>query len=110
MVPEKVCVVQAGDETKYLVKCFFTGKWVVNIYNRTLSLITTKNNISPDGLTVTPGGKLLLVHKNKFHEYCQDGRFIRELLNKYQFKNIRDITYSTGCLWVLKRATLYQNI
>ena len=102
--PGKVSVVQAGGDTKYVVKCYqgVSSKWVGNIYNRDWNLIST-TDIDPDVLTVTPGGKLLLVHDNRIHEYSQEGRLIRELLDKYKFNNIRDITYSGGCLWVLEK-------
>ena len=98
--PAKVNVVQDGEDTKYIVKCVSTN-WVVNNYNRDWNLISTID-INPDALTVTPGGKLLLACDNRFYVYNQDGRSIRELLDKYQFKTIEDITCDGGCLWVLE--------
>ena len=97
-LPGYVSVVQAGGDTKYVVE--FVQKY--NIYNRDWNLISTIDN-NPGVLTVTPGGKLLLVHDNRIHEYSQEGRLIRELLDKYKFKNIQDIAYSGGCLWVLEK-------
>ena len=76
-------------------------KWGVKIYNNDWNLISTIDN-NPGVLKVTPGGKLLIVNDNRFHEYRQDG-LIRELLDKYKFKNIRDITWSGGCLLVLDK-------
>ena len=98
--PEKVNVIQDGHHT--IVKCIQSYKYVVNIYNRDWNQICTIN-MSADALTVTPGGKLLLVYKNRIHEYSQDGRLIRKLLYKYKLKNIRAITWSGRCLWVLER-------
>ena len=102
--PGKVSVVQAGGETKYVVKCYqlHSRKWVVNIYNKEWNLISTIDN-NNEALTVTPGGKLLIVYNNRIHENSQDGRFIRELLDKYKFNKIQDITYFVGCLWVLEK-------
>ena len=102
--PGKVSVVQVGHDTKYIVECYnpLSGARRVNIYNRAWNLISTID-INNDVLTVTPGGKLLLVYDNRFHEYSQDGRYIKELLDKYKFKNIQDITWSGGCLWVLEK-------
>ena len=98
----KVSVVQASDYTKYMyiVTCILSNL-VVNIYNRHWNLISTID-MFPYALTVTPGGKLLLVRDNRIYEYSQDGRLIRELLDKYKFHNIKDMTYSGGCLWVLE--------
>ena len=103
-LPEQVSVVQAGDDTKYIVKYYqlHSSKWVVNIYNRDWNLISKINN-NPGVLTVTPGGKLLIVYKNRIHECSQDGRLIRELLDRYKFNKIRGTTYSGGCLWVLEK-------
>ena len=95
--PGKVSVVQAGGNTKYIVS--FDQKY--NIYNRDWNLISKIEN-NHEALTVTPGGKLLLVPGNRIHEYSQDGRFIRKLLDKYKFNRIYDITYSGECLWVLE--------
>ena len=103
--PEKVSVVQSGGDAKYVGKCcqYLSDKLVhvVNIYNRDWNLISTIDN-NPQALTVTPGGKLLIVNDNRIQEYSQDGRFIREVLDKYKFNNIQDITYSVGCLWILQ--------
>ena len=101
-LPGKVSVLQDGHHTKYIVRGVQGRKWLVNIYNKDWNLISTIDN-NPDVLTVTPGGKLLLVHDNRIHEYSHDGRLTRELLDKYKFYNIRDITYSGGCLWVLEK-------
>ena len=100
--PGKVSVVQDGHHTKYVVKCYnmWLAETIVNIYNRAWNLISTMN-INTDVLTVTPGGKLLIVYNNRIHEYSQDGRLIRKLLDKYKFNEIHDITWSGGCLWVL---------
>ena len=102
----KVSVVQAGHGTKYVVKCeqYMSGSFVpvVNIYNSDWNLISTIDN-NNEALTVTPGGKLLLVCQNRIHDYSQDGRFIRELLDKYKFNNIQDMTYFGRDLWVLER-------
>ena len=73
--PGKVSVIQDGVDTKYILKCY--------------NPISHKN---PDVIIVTPGGKLFIVYKKRFHEHLQDGTFIRELLDKYQFKNVHDIT------------------
>ena len=104
--PGKVRVVQAGHDGKYIVKYYkyLSDKLehVVNIYNRDWNLISTIDN-NPDVLTVTPGGKLLIVRNNRIHEYSQEGRLIRGLLDKYKFNEIQDITYSCGCLWVLEK-------
>ena len=102
--PPRVNMVQAGGGTKYIVKYYqgASSKWVGNIYNRDWNLIST-TDIDPDVLTVTPGGKLLLVSDNRIQEYSQEGRFIRELLDKYKFSNIQDITCSGRCLWVLEK-------
>ena len=104
--PGKVSVLQDGQHTKYIVTSLSTStscsKWVVNIYNREWNLISTTNSYH-DVLRVTPGGTLLFVYGNKIHEYSQDGSFIRELLDKYRFERIHDITWSGGCLWVLER-------
>ena len=99
----RASVVQAGHYTKYIVQCYkpSRGLWVVNIYNTDWNLISTIDKNS-DALTVTPGGKLLIVYDKRIHEYSQDGRLISQLLDEYQFKNIRDITWSGGCLWVLQ--------
>ena len=99
--PGKVGVVQAGHHTEYVVNCYKNGHRV-NIYNRAWNLISTIDQY-PDVLTVTPGGKLLIVYDNRFFEYSQDGTFIRELLDRYKFNKIQDITWSGGCLWVLER-------
>ena len=105
---EKVSLVQAGHHTKYIFKCalgtnVFTGgfNWVVNIYNRDWNLISTIN-MYLDVLTVTPGGKLLLVYNNRMHEYSQDGTLIKELLDGYKFNELQGITWSGGYLWVLE--------
>ena len=101
----RVSVVQAGHGTKYIVKCSNSAGWYhkgkMNIFDRNWYHISTIN-INTDGLTVTPGGKLLLAYNNRFHEYSQDGKFIRNLLDEYQFIEIRDITWSGGYLWVLE--------
>ena len=101
--PGRVNVAHAGYDTKYIVKCNqpFSDESRVNIYNRDWNLISTIDK-NADVLTVTPGGKLLIVYKNRIHEYSQDGTFIKGLLDKYKFKNIQDITWSGGCLWVLE--------
>ena len=101
--PGKVSVVQDGRDTKYIVKDyqFDLEEWEVNIYNRTWTQISSIDTHT-DALTVTPGGNLLLVCQNRILEYSQEGRFIRDLLDKYKFNNIRDITYSGECLWVLE--------
>ena len=105
-LPGKVSVVQAGHVGKYVVKYYkyLSDKFipVVNIYNKDWNLISIIDN-NPDVLTVTPGGKLLNVHNNRIHEYSQDGRLIRRLLDEYKFNEIQDITYSGGCLWVLEK-------
>ena len=98
--PWKVYVVQDGHDTKYIVKTF-RYKYILKIYNRAWNLISTIDMYT-DVLTVTPGGKLLIVNDNRIHEYSQDGTYIRELLGKYKFNKIRDITMSGGCLWVLE--------
>ena len=103
--PGKVSVVQDGQHTKYIVKCsksawLYSGRQV-NIYNRTWNLISTID-INTHLLTVTPGGKLLLVNYNKIQEYNQDGTFIKGLLDKYRFKNIRDITCDGGYVCVFQ--------
>ena len=102
--PSKVGVIQTGGDTKYIVKCYqpHSRKSVVKIYNKDWNLISTIDN-NPDVLNVTPGGKLLLVHDNRIHEYSQNGGLIREVLDKYKFNNIQDMTYSGGCLWVLEK-------
>ena len=101
-IPGKVSVVQAGGDTKYIVKCLSSKmRWVVNIYNKDWNLISTID-IFADALTVTHGGKLLIAHNNRIHEYSQEGRFIRRQLDEYKFYNIQDMTYSGGCLWVLE--------
>ena len=102
--PGKVNVVQAGHHTEYIVKWYnpLSGASRVKIYNRDWNQISTID-INPDALTVTPGGKLLIVYNNRIHEYSQEGRLIRELLHRYKFNKIRDITWSGGCLWVLER-------
>ena len=102
--PGKVSVIQAGADTKYVFKhCKpSSDRKRVNIYNRDWNLLCTID-IYADVLTVTPGGKLLLVNDNRIHEYSQDGRLIRELLDKYKFNNIRGTTYSGGYLWVLEK-------
>ena len=108
--PGKVSVIQDGHHTKYIVNCFIrrtknwakTTKWVVNIYNRAWNLISTID-INTEALTVTPGGKLLLVNDNRIHEYSQDGRLIRKLLNEYKFNKIRDITWSGRYLFMLEK-------
>ena len=102
--PGKVSVVQAGQDTEYIVRWYkpFSVESRLNIYGRTWYLISTIN-IYHDSLTVTPGGKVLLVYDNRIHEYSQEGTFIKELLDKYQFTEIIDITWSGGCLWVLER-------
>ena len=99
--PGKVSVVKHGDDNKYIVKCKLQRmfKSVVKFYNRNWSLICTID-IGPDVLTVTPGGKLLLVNDNRILEYNQDGTFIKRLLDKYKFKGVQDITCDGGCLWV----------
>ena len=98
--PGKVSVLQAGHHTKYIVKCYPNpGLWAINIYNIVWNLISTIDGYA-NVVTVTPGGKLLLVYNNRMHEYSQDGRLIRKLLNEYKFNEIRDITWSGGCLWV----------
>ena len=105
--PRKVNVIQAGHHTKYIIKCLTfvkwtqTIKWVVNIYNRAWNQISTID-INHVILTVTPGGKLLLVYNNRIHEYSQDGALIKGLLDKRKFNQIQDITWSGGCLWVLE--------
>ena len=99
--PGKVSVVQAGQYTKYIARCIKSYKWVLSIYNIDWNQISTIDQY-PDALTVTPGGKLLLVCDNRIHEYNQDGRLIRKLLNEYKFNKIRDITWSGRCLWVLE--------
>ena len=101
--PEKVIVVQAGHHTKYIVKWYnpLAGERIVNIYDRAWNLISTIDQY-PDVLTVTPGGKLLIVNDNRIHEYSQDGTFIKGLLDKYRFERIQDITWSGGCLWMLE--------
>ena len=83
---------QAGHDTKYIVKWYnpLSGERIVKIYDREWNLISTMN-IYTDVLTETPGGKLLLAYNNRFYEYSQDERLIRELLDKYQFKTIQDI-------------------
>ena len=103
-LPEKVRVVQANYGTKYIVKCYkhMPGLLAVNIYNIAWNLVSTMN-INTDVLTVTPDGKLLIGYNNRIHEYSQDGNLIRRLLDEYKFKDIQDITYSGGCLWVLER-------
>ena len=102
--PGKVSVVQAGQHTKYIVKWYnqFSCERIVKICDRAWNLISTIDQY-PAVLTVTPGGKLLLVYDKRIHEYSQDGTYIRELLDEYQFKNIHDITWSGGCLLVLER-------
>ena len=111
--PGKVRLILAGDNIKYIVQYCqrVSNKWVVIIYNRGWNLISTKDN-DPDVLNVTPGGKLLLVHNNRIHEYSQEGWFISELLHRYWFNCILNITYSGGCLWVGvgKKSILLQNI
>ena len=98
--PKKVSVLQAGQHTKYIVKCYKNGERV-KVYNRAWNLLSTID-IYRVILTVTPGGKLLLAQFDRIHEYSQDGRFIKELLDKYKFNQIQDITWSGGCLWVLE--------
>ena len=90
--PGKVSVLQAGHHTEYIVKWFnpFSSIRRVNIYNIDWNQISTINMYA-DVLTVTPGFKLLTVNDNRIHEYSQDGRLIRELLDKYKFNEIRDI-------------------
>ena len=103
--PGKVGLVQAGKNSKYFFKDYQydSGEWEVNIYDRTWTPISSMETHA-DALTVTPGGKLLLVYDNRIYEYSQEGRFIRrQIVDKYKFNNIRDITYSGGCLWVLER-------
>ena len=100
-LPGKISVVQAGGDPKYIVK-YYSGEWVVNIYSRDWNLIWKIDKFA-EALTVTPGGKLLLVYDNRIHEYSQNGRLNMELLDKYKFNAIYDITYSFGCLWVLDR-------
>ena len=102
----KVSLVQAGHHTEYIVKYLYVSsadrlKWGATVYNQEWNLISTID-IDADVLTVTPGGKLILVYNNRIHEYSQKGRFIRELLDKYKFTNIQDITFSGGCIWVLE--------
>ena len=99
--PGKVSVVQVGHDTKYIVKCLQSGQRV-NIYNRFWSKTSTIDK-NCDVLTVTPGGKLVLVYDNRIHEYSQDGRFIRKLLDKHKFKIIQDITCDGHYLFVLER-------
>ena len=101
--PRKIGVLQDGHHTKYIVKWFspFSGEMRVKIYNRAWNLISTIDRYS-DALTVTPGGKLLLAYNNRIHEYSQDGRLIKGLLDEYKFNKIRDITWSGGCYWVLE--------
>ena len=95
--------VQAVTDTTYIVKCYIplSGERIVNIYNRAWNLISTVN-INTDVLSVTSGGILLLVYDNRIHEYSQDGRLIRKLLDKYQLNQIQNKTMSGGCLWVLE--------
>ena len=102
-LPGKVGVVQAGHHTEYIVTHYkpFSYKTIVNIYDRAWNLISTVN-IHGFVLTVTPGGKLLLVYYNRIHEYSQDGRLTRKLLDKYQLNQVQDITWSDGCLWLLE--------
>ena len=99
-LPGKVSVLQAGHYTKYIVKCeldeFECG---VKIYNRDWNLISTIE-IDPEALTVTPGGNLLVVCKNRILEFSQEGTYIRGLLDKHKFNQIQDITWSGRCLWV----------
>ena len=94
----KVNVVQDDHHTKYIVNAI--QKY--NIYNREWNLISTID-IYHDVLTVTPGGKLLIAYNNRIHEYSQDGTYIRELLDRYKFKEIRDITCDGQYLWVLDK-------
>ena len=98
--PGKVNVVKDGHDTKYIVK--FSCESRVNIYNRAWNLISIIV-INPDVLTVTPGGKLLIVYDKRIHEYSQDGRLIRELLDKHKFNKIQDITWSGRYLFVLEK-------
>ena len=104
--PGKVSVVQAGHHTKYIVKGVHVSTsgsiWGVKIYSRAWNLISTIGN-DPDVLTVTPGGKLLLVYNNRILEYSQNGTFIKRLLDKYKFNKIRDISCDGGYLWVWER-------
>ena len=97
--PEKVNVIQDGHHT--IVKCILSYKYVVKIYNRAWNLISTIDK-NPEVLTVTPGGKLLLVNDNRIHEYSQEGRLFRELLDKHKFTKIQDITWSDRYFWVLE--------
>ena len=83
--PRKVSVVQDGIDTKYIVKYVLSGLWAVNIHIRNWNQITAINMYA-DALTVTPGGKLLIVSDNRIHEYSQDGTFIKGLLDKYRFE------------------------
>ena len=96
-LPGKVRVVQAGPDTKYIVKYF--QKY--NIYNKDWNLISEIDNNS-EALTVTPGGKLLIAYSNRIYEYSHDGSFVRDLL-VYRFNETGDITYSGGFLWVLEK-------
>ena len=96
-LPGKVIVVQTGGDTKYVVTCH--QKY--NIYNKDWNLISTIDP-RPEALAATPGGKLLIVRDNRIHEYSQEGRFIREVLDEFKFNNILNITYSGGCLWILE--------
>ena len=77
-------------------------EWKVNIYNRTWTKISTIDTYTK-ALSVTPGGKLLLVCQNRIHEYSQEGRLVGRMLDKYKFNKIQDITYSSECLWVLEQ-------
>ena len=93
----KVCVERAGADSKFIVPC---GK-IVHIFNKSWDQLSTID-LDYDVLTVTPSRKLLVVHENRVHEYSQDGRLIRELLDRYKFDVIEDITYDGRCLWMLE--------
>ena len=97
----KVRKLNRAEDTKYIVKCFNFG-WRVNVFNRSWNLISTID-IDPNGLTVTPGGKLFFSDRRRIH-YCSQYRsLIREISGKYHLCFIQDITYSVKCLWVLER-------
>ena len=93
----KVCVVRAGADSKFIVPC---GK-LVHIFNQSWNQLS-RIDLDYDVLTVTPSSKLLVVLENRVHEYSQDGRMIRRLLDRYKFDVIEDITYDGWCLWMLE--------
>ena len=99
-LPGKVSVVH---DTEYILKWYnpLSQKWVLNKYSRDWNLISTIDGY-PDVLTVTPGGKLLIVIDNRLYEYSQEGTYTKRLLYKHKFTKIQDITWSGRYFWVLE--------